>query len=264
MRRPSSTSCAPASSTPSFLTPLFYAGFILYRAGDHAGVEEILRTLAGKRDRLPPLGRSWLDIYVAYTNHRYTEALQHTRLAEKLAPEDPMVALWIGYMARLSNHPLQTVDVHDRFGARPWVGHALGATWTVQLCAALHMLGEYRRELEEARRAQPAGAGQFELRELRRELWLRSIVRRRSSTWSASVERLPPATSLVRWRSWPPRSFAPTGIVMPPSGSPDRAASWYRARLTGAPGNRDLLLGLLDALRWGERWGEAFRSAPVC
>ena len=138
---------------PSFLTPLFYEAYLLDQAGDHARVESILRTLSSERERLAPFGRHWLDAMVAYAAHRYPEALQAVRVAEQAAPRDPMTVLWIGLLAKLSNRPQETVAVYDAFGAPPYPGHALGTTWMSHLCEALHMLGRYPRELDEAQRA---------------------------------------------------------------------------------------------------------------
>ncbi len=247
-----------AQLDPSFLAPLFYAGFILHTAGDHARVDEILRELGGMRDQAPPLGRYWLDVFVAYTNQRFAEALQQARLAQKLAPEDPMIALWVGYMARLSNHPRQTVDTYDRFGTRPWVGLAMGVTWTGNLCVALHLLGEYRRELEEAHRGRSAGAGPFDLRDIEAEALaaldrpeeVDRVVDECLGTASAGDE--PGAVALVAAAELRAHGNRDASL-----GIADRAASWYRGKLVGAAGNADLLDGLLDAMRWGEHWGEA-------
>ncbi len=243
---------------PSFLAPLFYAGFILHRAGDHARVDEILRELGGMRDQVPPLGRYWLDIFVAYTNQRFAEALQQARLAQKLAPEDPMIALWVGYMARLSNRPQETVDTYDRFGTRPWVGLAMGVTWSADLCIALHMLGEYRRELEEAHRGRSVGVGPFDLRDIEVEALaglarpedVDRVVDECLGTASAGSE--PGDVALIAAAELRAHGSRDASLAIA-----GRAASWYRGRLVGSAGNTDLLQGLLDALRWGERWAEA-------
>ncbi len=244
---------------PEFATPLFYMAYLLDQAGEHARVVTILRALSARRDQLTPFGRHWLDAIVAYSEHRYPEALLHLRRAEQAAPRDPMTVLWIGFLAKLSNRPLETVAAYDGFGAAPYPGHVLGETWSGHLCDALHMLGRYPRELEEARRARA-----------RNPDMLGPVIRQARA--SAALGRVEQVTRLVDESLSAAASDATPGDLMLTAGlelrahgqrqaSLDlgaRAAAWYRERLASAPRDPTNLEGLADALVLAEKWSAAY------
>jgi len=245
----------------TFLQPLFYEAYLRDQAGDHARVEAILRMLAARRERLLPFGRRWLDTIVAYSAHRYPEALQHLRVAEKAAPRDPLTVLWIGFMAKLSNRPQDAVDAYDRFGAPPYSGHPLGRVWLHQLCDALHMLGRHERELKEVHRGKardpiPLELGAWEVAAL------------------AALGRVDPLNRLIDQRLAATPGETTAGDVMLIAAAElrahghrqasldigARAVTWYRDRLGAEPGKQEWRAGLVAALRGAERWEEAYDS----
>ncbi len=134
----------------------------------------------------------------------------------------------------------------------------MGVTWTADLCIALHMQGEYRRELDEAHRGRSVGVGPFDLRDievealaaLNRPEEVERVVDECLGTASAGDE--PGAVALVAAAELRAHGNRDASL-----GIADRAASWYRGKLVGAAGNTELLEGLLDAMRWGEHWEEA-------
>ncbi len=135
----------------AFAPPLLYAAYLRYLRGDDRKARDILRDLDTRREQLTPLARHFLDAETAYVEHRYFEMLQTMRSAERLWPRDPLVNSWRSLAALKDNRPREVVETCDRMAVRPWPGHMLGAFWTQNLCTGLHQLGEYRRELEEAR-----------------------------------------------------------------------------------------------------------------
>jgi tetratricopeptide (TPR) repeat protein len=251
-----------AALDPEFLTPLFYEAYLRDEAGDHTRVAEILRTLSARREQLPPFGRRWLDVMLAYAGHRYAEALQHTRAALRVAPRDPMTNLWVGYMAVLSNRPQEGLDTYRQFGARPYPDHALGAAWMIHLCSALHRLGQHQRELEEAHRARTAhpeqpGLWTLEadaLGALGRAARVNQLLDERlaeAPTQGTSGNMMLEAAAELRAHGQRQASLAVA----------NRAVAWYRSGLGSESDSSAWLPGLVDALRWAERWEEA---AAVC
>ena len=243
---------------PEFVTPLFYEAYLLDQAGEHARVGAVLHALSARRDQLPPFGRHWLDAIVAYSEHRYAEALQHLRGAEQAAPRDPMTVLWIGFLAKLSNRPQETVAEYDAFGPAPYPGHALGATWSAHLCDALHMLGRYPRELEEARRARARNPDlrepvMWEMRALAALNRVEQVARLVDESLSAAASDATPGDLMLL-----------AGLELRAHGQRQasldlgaRAGAWYRERLASAPGDTSSLEGLADALLLAEKWSMA-------
>jgi TolB-like protein len=243
---------------PGFLTPVFYEVYIRDRMGDHTRVAELLRSLTEEREQLPPFGRQWLDVMVAYAEHRYADALQHVRTAQRMAPSDPMTTLWLGYMAHLSNRPQEVLDSYRRFGPRPYPDHALGTAWMIHLCGALHRLGQHERELEEAHRARTAYPDQSDLWTLEADAL-------------AALGRIAPLDRLVDDRlAAAPTQVTPEDMMIeaaaelrahghrqPSLALAGRAVDWYRSRLESEPDSAARLASLLYALRLAERWDEA-------
>jgi TolB-like protein len=243
---------------PGFLIPLFYEAYIRDAMGDHARVAEILRTLTAAREELPPFGRRWLDVMVAYSGHRYAEALQHVRAAQKMAPRDPMTTLWVGFMAHLSNRPREVLDVYRRFGRRPYPDHALGTAWMIHLCGALHRLGQHERELEEAHRARTAYPDQSGLWTLEADA-LAALGR------TAQLSRLVDERLAIA-----PTQETPDGMMIEAAAElrvhgrkqaslalAARAVDGFRGQPESGPESTARLASRLDALRLAERWDAA-------
>jgi len=242
----------------TFLVPLFYEAYIRDAADDHARVAEILHTLGGKREELPPYARHWLDMMQAYTLHRHAEALQDIRLGMAEAPRDPMGTLWNGYLAILNNRPREALEVYGRFGPRPYPGHVLGTIWMANLCTALHLLGDHTRELKEAHAARVAYPDESELWTLEaralgalgRTAELDRLMDERlgeSAAGGTPDETMLAAAGELRAHGHRAASLAMAG----------RAVECYRGRLESEPDSVDWLRGLVDALRQAERWDEA-------
>lgn len=246
----------------TFATPLMYQTYLHHLRGDHARVEECLRQLAGKRQRLSPFAGHWLDAVTAFYAHRYAESLQALRGAEALAPRDPLVVHWIGYVATLCNRPRETLAAYGQFDAQPWGSHQMGASWTELTCRSWHMLGEHRKELAEASRAETDFPDRLALARVR-------VIA------LAALGRIAELDEVVERSRTAAVSGTSAGDLMLEAAMELRAhghreeslryareaVAWYRERRAAAPGQSDARSSLLDALRWSEQWDEA---AALC
>jgi tetratricopeptide (TPR) repeat protein len=137
---------------PDFVTPRLFCVYFYHAMGNDAEAESTARYLEDRRQQLSPLGRCFLDVLRGFLEHRYLEALQAARDAEKLAPLDPLANHWAGYLAGFANHPQETVDTFARL-ERGYRMHHIFEEWRIQiLTVAHHALGNYARELEVAQR----------------------------------------------------------------------------------------------------------------
>lgn len=245
-----------AELDPDFQVSLLYAAFIHYRAGDFARAQAILRDLNTQRERLTPLGRSWLDAMSGYTTHHYFEALQHLRVAEQRAPQDPLVNYWLGWLALLSNRPEEAIDIYGRLTSQPWPGHPLGA-WRIHgLCSALHMVGDHRKELEEARRNQTTYPEMLRSEEVRALAALGRVeeLGRVIDKSLAVHDRLGDSGEIMLAAAQELRTHGHREAALALA---NRAAAWYRARSAGEVAQENTLSDLAYSLLVAERWDES-------
>jgi TolB-like protein len=246
----------------TFYAPLLYEAYLHHTAGNVEQAERVLRRLTGKREQLAPLTRAWLDAITAFVAHRYPEALQVLRGAQALAPRDPLVNHWIGYLALCCNRPRETVETLERFGSRPWSGHPLGASWVELHCHSLHMLGAHERELVEARRGNESFPDRLAiavrevaaLAALGRLMELDEVVAQsRTSAFTGTTcgEVMLEAAMELRAHGHREASLVYAR----------QAVTWYRERLSGTPEPSQTHLNLMHALRWAEEWDAA---AELC
>jgi serine/threonine protein kinase/tetratricopeptide (TPR) repeat protein len=149
---------------PNFITPRMYAVYIYHTMGNDAEAESTLHYLEDRRQQLTPLARCWLDCMRGYLDHRYLDSLQALREAERLTPQDPMVNLWLGFMAFFANRPHEVVDAYARLDRDYWKHHVLGEWRVGKLAEAYHALGNYQRELEVVQRGLESFPESFGLR----------------------------------------------------------------------------------------------------
>ncbi len=244
----------------TFYAPLLFEAYLYNELGDHSGSETTLRRLALKREQLAPLTLGWLDALAAYGAHRYPEALRILRNAQTLAPRDPLLNHWIGYLALSSNLPRLTVETYAQFDAHPWSrhsGHPLGASWVMLHCRALHMLGDHQRELVESRRGRESFPDRLDLVVL-------------EVTALAALGRLAEVSEIVARSEASAFTGATPGDVMLRAAMElrahghreeslayaRRAAAWFRERSADPSARQDLREEYLDALRWAEEWDD--------
>ncbi len=140
---------------PDFVLPLVYLTGTCFLQGDYAAASRYLDVFEGKRAQLTPIYRRMLDSRMAMLAGRWEESLVALQEAAQLAPSSAMFAYQLGAEAVYANHPREAVvALTSPLDWTPFVGR--GQKWGVwyfqNLTAALHMLGEYERELAEAKR----------------------------------------------------------------------------------------------------------------
>jgi len=247
-----------AQIDPDFGAPRLYAAFIYHKMGKHAEAESILHYLEDRRQQLTPLARCWLDCMRGYVDHRYIEALQALREAERLAPQDPMVNLWLGFVAFFADRQQEVVDTYARLDRDYWKHHVLGEWRVEDLARAHHALGNYQRELEVVQRGLESFPESLELRELK----ARAL---------AALGRLDEANKVADETLLLQSSDATPGDVMLEAAlelrahghldaslaMANRATAWYRARPSAEATTEDVRAGLALALALAARSEEA-------
>jgi tetratricopeptide (TPR) repeat protein len=243
---------------PNFGTPRLYAVYIYHAMGNDAEAESTLHYLEDRRQQLTPLARCWLDCMRGYVDHRYLEALQALREAERLAPQDPMVNLWLGFMAFFANRPHEVVDAYARLDRDYWKHHVLGEWRVGDLARAHHALGNYQRELEVVQRGlesfpESLGLRQYEARAL------------------VALGRLEGASRVVdESLLLQPRDTSPGDIMLEAAqelrahghldaslAMANRAIAWYRARPSAEATTENTHASLALALTLAKRSKEA-------
>lgn len=249
-----------AALDPDQTAPLFYAAYILWQQGDYERVDQVIRSLSAKREKLTESGRHWLDGITAFSAHRFPDALNDIHQAWVLAPTDPLTVLWMGHLARLSNRPREAIDILSTMRQRPWGTHRVSTLVLMNLCAAYHVLGEYENELEEARRSfhpnpDPLLNADIEIRALSalgRESEARDILKKSLGIGPGGL------TSLGELLLDSAQEFRAHGHRAASLEAASEAIGWFRQRFDAEPRRPVFAAGLLDSLRYAERWDEAF------
>jgi len=142
---------------PLFMLPKFYIAIAFGNQERYAEAESIIRFLNENREQFSPLDRILLDWYTADLNGRYAEALRYLLQAEKLAPKNTAFNYIHGLLAVNINQPEETVKTFaklDSIDPDILYTRILGAWRIGVLAEALHMLGNYKKELKEIRKGQ--------------------------------------------------------------------------------------------------------------
>ncbi|UCE19573.1 MAG: protein kinase [Gemmatimonadota bacterium] len=222
--------------------------------GQWARADSICRFINRHRERLSPFMRLYLDWYRAVIRGNDAEAYRFIRQAGEMAPNDWVTNYLIGFFARNVNRPGETVEVYSQIDYVR-TGHIVGSWRFGVLCEAHHMLGDYERELQEARRGQEyfpdllslredevralAGLGRIE--EINKVIDESLSISSSSSSWSPGLVMCGAAAELrVRGYKEEAKAIA------------ERAVAWYQNRGTG-----DNRYSLARSLYLAERWQEA-------
>ena len=139
-----------AAIDTNFVTPLLFAAFASTAGGGWELADSLGQVANAKRDRMIPLERLILDWILGMTHGRYEQALVAMRQARDLAPSSEMQTL-VGMTALAMNRPGEALEAFDQINPERGLMRGFFLHWT-NLTIALHLLGEHRRELAEARR----------------------------------------------------------------------------------------------------------------
>ncbi len=221
-----------AAIDTSFTWPLVHAGLASlhwFRADLTPQVDSFVHSLSLVRDRLTPLQSHLVDYMVAVRMEDWLASYRAIRAAAELAPQH--YSRMLAYKANEQNRPREAVEVLTRPGLDSIHRNDIQGYWNV-LTYSLHLLGEHRTELEQARRArhhQPQSALALfgEVRAL--------AALGRMPAVQARLDTLP---SLAR-EGWftPGRALAMVATELRAHGHSEaaseafqRALTWYRAR----------------------------------
>jgi tetratricopeptide (TPR) repeat protein len=142
---------------PSFSLPKLYIAVAYGNMGRYAEADRIIRALDKSRGQLSPFDSHVLDWYIASLSGNNEDAYLSIVKADKLAPKSPTINYMHGFCALEINRPLETVKTFakmDSVDPDILYGRASGVWRIGVLTNALHMLGNYKQELKEARKGQ--------------------------------------------------------------------------------------------------------------
>lgn len=140
-----------AATDSAYLSPRVQIALAYYNSGELNIADSVARSLVGSRDRLDPWDRAVLDLTLAFLNADRQAEYEAAKTMATLNPKGVERAQ-VGGAALSLGRPREAVRVLS--GIDPTRG--VMRDWTIYwvwLTEALHVLGEHRRELREARRA---------------------------------------------------------------------------------------------------------------
>jgi len=233
------------------------AGLASLNLDRHAQVDSIARSLRAVRGRLSVPERHVLDWMEAWCSGDAEAALHASREVAAVAP----ASLWsyeYALSALLTNRPQEAVAALEKIDP----GHGLYRDWAPYwetLTAAEHVLGDYRRELRDARRArrQHPQLSTILCTEIRAEAALGR---------SDAVDRLAELSrTLPEQPGWSPgavmrfaaRELRAHGRRVEARRMAGLAVAWHEAELARSAAWRPDRSGLAVALYQAERWPEA-------
>lgn len=246
---------------PDFVLPLGGLLVSAYNAGDYAEAERQWARLESRRRSLTPIQRRKDDFWRARLGGREEEALSAIRDVAKLAVGDINSTYMLAADLLYSNRPKEAVEVLGQ--KAHWelfvaTNRPIGEAYFGVLCAALHLLGQHRRELAEAQRGRTVYPDHL------------SLVRCEVDALVA-LGRVEEAESLMRQSLGLPSQMGTPGDVLYDAAIELRghgyreaslrvagqAAEWYRGRPEEERGREAVRLALGTSLYQAERWGEA-------
>ena len=145
-----------ANLDPSFDLAALQAAWSHWESGGLAVADSLAIALTGRRERLSPYDRASLDGLVSWIKGDYEATLRAAREGLRVAPtsEDAQLALY--YAAMTTGRYREALAVLERIDPRR--GLYSETSWYASVTAnALHMLGDYTRELEVVAEARKAG-----------------------------------------------------------------------------------------------------------
>ena len=142
---------------PSFSLPKLYIAVAYGNQGRYAEADKLIQFINENRENLSPFDCHMLDWYIANLKGNSEEAFRFIVMAEKLAPKSTVINYMHGFSALEINRPLETVKTYAKIDSVDLeiIYSRISGAWRIGMLAnALHMLGNYKQELKEAREGQ--------------------------------------------------------------------------------------------------------------
>jgi TolB-like protein len=138
-----------AAGDSTFSVAAIWSAAARINLGQHAGADSIVKRLEASNRPLAPVDRSYLGWVAAIVRGNAAGALDAARELARLAPASDALFL-LSQAAMYNNRPREAVAAME--GLDPDRGLFRGSyDYAWNITSALHMLGEHRRELKEAR-----------------------------------------------------------------------------------------------------------------
>jgi DNA-binding winged helix-turn-helix (wHTH) protein/Tfp pilus assembly protein PilF len=243
---------------PGFWLPMTIKFFAYGNVGEDAQAESALARMEAGLDRRSSAERLWVEFLRARWEGRSAQAL---RLIEDLEPQMPRSMGVNHNIVELSlrlNRPRAAVDTYDKIPSSPRsLRNSVGAHRFRPFTSALHMLGDYERELSEAHGAQRYAPGvlAFAMPEVRALAALGRLdgVRRAIDTSLSITPTSGTAGGIMEEAVVELRAHGHRQASLEMAG---HAAEWYRSR-AARPDTERNRAGLARSLYLAERWAEA-------
>ncbi len=247
---------------PGFLLPLAIMYFAHLNLGDWEEVETLLVRMEGQWDRLTAAERLLVEFLRASWEGRQAQALRVLEDLERLVPTSLVVNYNLVQKSVSTNRPRAALDAYSRsnFTERT-LRHSIGTFRHLVVQDALHLLGEYDRELQQAELAQRYAPGvlRFLQTEARALVALgrvadvpRPIDRSLSLAATAGPPQTPGAVMENTVRELSVHGYRDESLTLAA-----RAVEWYRSRPADSARGRAHRAGLARALYLAEQWEEA-------
>lgn len=139
-----------------FMQPRFFMASAFSGLGEYLKADSVFGIINRNRVRLTQFERHMLDFNIAFIKGNYISCLHYLRLAEVISPGDRQTNYLIGLCALRLNKPGMTVDTYTEieYPYAKYSNYLMGAWRLSVLANALHLLGEYNKELVETRKGQ--------------------------------------------------------------------------------------------------------------
>ena len=250
---------------PDFLLPLMIMEFVLFNLGQDEELERVVARMEGRADRVTPAERLWIEFSRASLEGRRPQALRVLLDLERAVPRSFLVNFNIVQQALASNRPTLAVETFDKF---PSFGrslrHSIGSYRTIVGAAALHLLGDYDRELQEVRRAQEYAPGvhrflEAEARALAAQGRVSDVIRviERSLVTGPTAGFSGDAGRVMEEASAELRAHGHRDASLEVAA---RALGWLERRPREITSSREHRVALGSTLYLAERWEDAFRA----
>ncbi len=140
---------------PKFAAPKLYIAVAYGNQGRYKEADAILQSVLEARDELSSFENLIFDWYDATLKGQNEKALRLIREAEKLTPNFFTIKYIVGLYALGVNRPKETINAYawmDSQDPKVHFTRPTGAWWFSVLAEAHHMLAEYRKEIEVAKK----------------------------------------------------------------------------------------------------------------
>jgi class 3 adenylate cyclase/tetratricopeptide (TPR) repeat protein len=139
-----------------FMQPRFFMASSFSGQGNYFKADSVFGIINRNRARLTTFERYMLDFNISFIKGDYLECLHYLNLAEVISPGDRQTNYLIGLCALRLNKPGLTIETYAKldYPYEKYSNYQLGAWRLSVLCTAHHLLGEYDKELTEARKGQ--------------------------------------------------------------------------------------------------------------